>query len=500
MKTTLMSLVLSAAVATSACAKTEKKSAEGYAGHGAESVSAETLAKFAPTSLPSEVSNRIQNLMDVRAPGLGLPTPDGKRLFFGWGVTGIPQVWRLDSPKGFPVQLTGGEDRTGLLSITPDGRWLIMSRDRKGEENPGLYLQSPNGGTLIEIQHKKGIQTRYSWTTNDGRHIFYSSNDIRPDSYAIYRYEIATGKKDKIFDEPGIWSIADVSADERTLLLEKAIGALQTEIFEFSLNDKKLTPILGQGEREDYSATYGAHPGELLVLTNKLGNYYRGYSYKNKKFEPVTPDLKFEVESFAIDHPRKRIYYSVNENGYTRAYALDAKTYKPLALPALPKADHVYVGSATRNGRYITIGIETAKAPRTSYVLDWETGKLTQWVLPSSPEVDTQKFAESKLEFYPARDGTKIPMFVRRPAKCAASPCPVIVHFHGGPEGQSTPGFSTFAQAFVEAGYVYVEPNVRGSTGYGKEWLRADNGAKRLNVISDIEDAATYIKKTWSEA
>jgi len=75
------------------------------------------------------------------------------------------------------------------------------------------------------------------------------------------------------------------------------------------------------------------------------------------------------------------------------------------------------------------------------------------------------------------------------------APCPVVVEFHGGPEGQAQPGFSTYAQAFVDAGFVYVEPNVRGSDGYGRTWLDADNGAKRLKVWTDIEDAATWARK-----
>ena len=92
-------------------------------------------------------------------------------------------------------------------------------------------------------------------------------------------------------------------------------------------------------------------------------------------------------------------------------------------------------------------------------------------------------------------------MFVRRSAQCAAAatPCPVIVHFHGGPEAQTRPGFSPIWQFFVEAGFVVAEPNVRGSSGYGKAWLDADNGPKRLQVITDIEDAALHIRKTWAK-
>src|SRR5213075_2347278 len=98
-----------------------------------------------------------------------------------------------------------------------------------------------------------------------------------------------------------------------------------------------------------------------------------------------------------------------------------------------------------------------------------------QWVVPSTPEIDASRFAVPTLESYPARDGAKIPMFVRRPVACTnlpagANPCPVVVHFHGGPEGQAVAGFSTYGQIFVDAGFVWVEPNVRGSDGYGRQW------------------------------
>jgi dipeptidyl aminopeptidase/acylaminoacyl peptidase len=75
----------------------------------------------------------------------------------------------------------------------------------------------------------------------------------------------------------------------------------------------------------------------------------------------------------------------------------------------------------------------------------------------------------------------------------------VVVAFHGGPEGQSKPGFSLYAQAFVEAGFVYVEPNVRGSDGYGKKWFHADDGPKRLDVIGDIEDAGKWARTEFAE-
>src|SRR5262249_12413728 len=163
-------------------------------GHGAASVAAEVLAKFAPRPLPSETSRHIQAMLDVRAPGVGTLSPDGKTLFFTWNVTGTSQIWKLDGPRRFPVQLTGGEDQTNIRGVTPDGKPLVVSRDRKGEENPGLYLQAPDGGPLELIQHKPGVQTAYEFTSDDSKYIYFRSNDVKPDSYAIYRYDIVEKK------------------------------------------------------------------------------------------------------------------------------------------------------------------------------------------------------------------------------------------------------------------------------------------------------------------
>jgi dipeptidyl aminopeptidase/acylaminoacyl peptidase len=235
------------------------------------------------------------------------------------------------------------------------------------------------------------------------------------------------------------------------------------------------------------------------VLTNKLGDFRRLYTFVAGKLSPISPDVKHDVESFVIDEARTRIYFTINEDGYARLHVLDAKTLKPLALPKLPPADHVSVAGITRNGRIAQLVVSGAKLPPTAVAFDWQTRKTTTWRVPETPEVDVAKFAPATIETYPARDGTQIPMVVRRPAKCAAEPCPVIVQFHGGPEGQARPGFSPAAQLFVDAGFVFVEPNVRGSTGYGKSWLHADDGAKRLQVITDIEDAAKHIRTAWAK-
>ena len=479
----------------SSASKESKPGGNGYSGHGSESLSTDTIQKYSAPALPPEVSRRIQSMLDIKSPGMGMLAPDASEMFFGWRVTGTAQVWKLTGPQKFPTQMTGGSDQTQVVGILPNGKWIVLSRDRNGEENPGLYLQSRSGGALIEIQHKAKVQTGLNWIDADSENLYFSSNDIKPDSYAIYRYSLKSKAKELIFDQPGIWYIAD-KRDDGLLLLGKATGSLSREFFTYDERTKKLTPVLGQEEKVEYDMLFSSKANEFIVRTNKLGDFHRVYRYANKTFTPITEERKADVTSIAMDRPRTKLVMHWNVGGFTRLEVLDTSNFKSLDLPKFEKADHIYAGGFTPNGQYMTIGIETAKAPRTSYVYNWRTQKATQWVLPSAPEIDTSSFSTTKIEEYPARDGTMIPMLVRRPAQCKQT-CPVIVHFHGGPEGQSQPGFKPIWQLFIDAGFIVIEPNVRGSDGYGKSWMSSDDGPKRLAVITDIEDASTYIRKSF---
>ncbi len=471
-----------------------------YSGHGSDSVTQEILAQYAAPSLPSDLSRKIQSMLDVRAPSGGVLSPDGKRLFFTWAVTGVPHVWRIDGPQRFPVEMTGGEDATGIAAISPNGKFLVLSRDRKGEEYPGLYLQSTDGGALTPIQHQSKVQTILAFVTDDAKSIYFRANDLKRDSYAIYRYDLAKKTRELVFDQDGLWDVADHRPDGK-LLLVKNTGSMWQEYYEYDPASKALAPLFGQSEKEEYQAHYAAAPGEVLVLTRKLGEFRRLYRWKAGHFSPVSPEIAHDIDGFSIDNTRQHLFYEVNDGGFARLFALDAKTYKDRKLPQLPSADHVWAGTSTHDGKWTVLGVGTTKAPQTNYVVEWSTGKVVQWHLPSAPEIDTARFANVTLESYPARDGTKIPMLVRRPDGCekGADPCPVIVAFHGGPEGQSLPNFSPRAQLFVDSGFVYVEPNVRGSEGYGKTWAHADDGPKRLQIITDIEDASKFVRTSWAK-
>ncbi|MBC7754163.1 MAG: S9 family peptidase [Moraxellaceae bacterium] len=469
-----------------------------YSGHGADSVSLEKLLLYAAPALPVAMSNKLTKMMEVAAPGMGMLSPDKKTLYFSWKVTGQSHVWKIDGPQKFPVQVTSGADAVSLKEIAPNGKFLILSKDVNGQENPGLYKLDVKTGLMTELYRKEKVQVASSFITSDSKYLFITANDKKPDSYSTYKMNIETRELEIIYEGDGNWYVADQLNDGQSLLFVKYNGGRINEWYKYDVASRKMEPILGQGEANDYDVVFSAQKDEYIVLVAQ-DDFKKIYSYKNKKFKLLTdPKLQFDISSMSMDYKRNRITYEINRDGYTELKAMDAKNFKPIQLPQFKQADHVFAGSTTKDGQVTMLGIITAQSPRVSYSYDWVTGKLIQWVLPSSPEVDLSSFAKAELMYYEAQDKTHIPMFVRYPKGCKESKdCPVIVHFHGGPEAQSQPGFSSILQTMVDFGFIVVEPNVRGSDGYGKKWIDLDNGPLRENVITDIPDAATWIKNNW---
>jgi dipeptidyl aminopeptidase/acylaminoacyl peptidase len=475
--------------------RTASDKTPGYSGLGANSLPKEIVAQHAPAPLDPEVSRRIQSMLDVRSARSGFLTSSGDRQFFTSRITGVDQVWRQDGPMSFPIQITGGQDPTQVVALAPDDSFIVVSRDSGGEENPGLYLLPIDGGALRAIIHAPKVQTQLQYVSDDARSLYYRANDLDPASYALYRYDVASRERARIFDDLGLWEIADHRGEDRWLLV-KSLGNAHQEVYEYDRRTKRLTPVIGQGAVEEYQVAYGAKNGQVLLITNKLGNFEQLYALERGALTPITHDAHHDVEDFAIDAARTRIYCQINEDGLARLAVFDARTFARVPIPELPPSESV--ARASRDGRFAELVLYGSIQVPLAVSLDWKTGKTSTWRVPGTPELDPRTFAVVSIEHYPARDGTQVPMLVRRPQSCE-EPCPVIVDFHGGPEAQSRPVFSPAAQLYVDAGFVHVQPNVRGSSGYGKAWLHADDGPRRLAVITDIEDVARFIRVTWSK-
>src|SRR2546425_128675 len=172
-------------------------------------------------------------------------------------------------------------------------------------------------------------------------------------------------------------------------------------------------------------------------------------------------------------------YVAVNEDGVGVLHVLRTDTGVEVALPKLPVG---LIGGVRWRGKTHELGFtcSTARSSGDAYSLDLATGTLTRWTESETGGVRTANFAETELVHWTSVDGRAIPGFLYKPPARFAGRRPVIVNIHGGPEGQSRPGFIGRNNYYLsELGVAILYPNIRGSAGYGKTFVTLDNGGRR---------------------
>jgi dipeptidyl aminopeptidase/acylaminoacyl peptidase len=141
-----------------------------------------------------------------------------------------------------------------------------------------------------------------------------------------------------------------------------------------------------------------------------------------------------------------------------------------------------------RNSRDLGFTVASAKSPSDVYSVDIRTGRVDRWTYSETGGLNTANFVEPQLIKWQTFDGKTISGFLYQPdAQKFPGKRPVIIDIHGGPEGQSRPGFRGRTNYYLnELGIALIFPNVRGSTGYGKTFLKLDNGFHREDTYKDI--------------
>ena len=162
---------------------------------------------------------------------------------------------------------------------------------------------------------------------------------------------------------------------------------------------------------------------------------------------------------------------------------------KNVPLPRMP-VGQIYNLAFSPDGSSLGMVINTSKSPSDVYVLSFADRNLVRWTYSEVGGLRSDTFVEPELVRYETFDRVDgrprtIPAFYYRPK--GTGPFPVLVSIHGGPEGQRSPSFSPLTQYYVnELGIAVIDPNVRGSSGYGKSYLLLDNGFKREDSVKDI--------------
>jgi dipeptidyl aminopeptidase/acylaminoacyl peptidase len=457
------------------------------------------LASGVP-AIPPELRRRVLQYLESRSANLLDVSQDGKQVLISTRFADTNQLHLVEQPLGARFQLTFTPEPINSAQFLPtDPRIIFFLQDVGGGEFFQVFrLDRRNGRSELLTDGRSRHEALE--LSDDGKWLAYGSTGRNGKDTDVYLAPTDNPKQARRLTEiEGTWHPAGFSRDGSKLLITQFRAADDSDLHVVDVKTgerRQLTPKEGKGSIDGAVLTPDGR--SVYFVTDRYSDFAELYKLDVDKAPAtsappsLTKSIRWNVEALALSPDGKRLAVKTNEDGYSRLYLLDTKggALSPVEIP-----QGVMGGLGFPRGRsdVLAYALSTSKSPSDVYLLDLRTKKSTRWTRSEVGGLDTDTFVEPELVRYPSTDGVKVPALLYMP-RGAKGKVPVLVIWHGGPEGQSRPGLSTFVQyAVVELGMAVLVPNVRGSDGYGKTYRAMDDGVKREQSLADIGATLDYI-------
>jgi dipeptidyl aminopeptidase/acylaminoacyl peptidase len=311
----------------------------------------------------------------------------------------------------------------------------------------------------------------------------------------------ADGSARAVVSEGGQWLPMDFSPDGERLLVMKVVSINEAYPGEVNLETGKLRMFPVDGGTAAFSAFRFGPDGKTVYFVSDEQSQFRTlrrHDPASGALDVISRHVPWDVSALDIAPDGRHLAYVSNEDGIGKLRVLSLPGYAEVALPELPLGVIADIGFSP-GGNQLALTLNSATSPSDVFVIDLDAGALTRWTRSEAGGLDTARFTQPTLVRFPTFDTVDgkprtIPAFFYRPE--GAGPFPVVINIHGGPEAQALPVFNPAIQFMLDELKVAVlVPNVRGSSGYGKDYLLLDNGFKREDSVKDIGALLDWIAK-----
>ncbi|MFY9552233.1 MAG: prolyl oligopeptidase family serine peptidase [Thermoanaerobaculia bacterium] len=454
---------------------------------------AEALVAEGVPPIPASLAEEIGRYTEFRGASFSSWHPTKREMLIATRFGNVTQAHLVKFPGGARTQMTFYPDRVGGARFDPKGGdSFLFSKDTGGSEFFQIYRYDFGDGKVTLLTDGKSRNTGAQWS-HGGQWVAYGSTRRTGNDVDLYVVAANDPKTDRRVLElsGGGWEIADWSPDDTKWLVAEGISINETYLWlaDVATGHKTLLTPKGGKEKVAYQNAGFSRDGKGLYVTTDQGSEFQRLAYMDlaaKKLEFLTPD-KADVEEFDVSYDGKTIAYVSNEKGVSVLHLLDAASRQELPGPKLPLATIGGLRWHKDNGA-IGFTMETPRSNSDAYSYDVKTGKLERWTFSELGGLNPENWAEPELVTWKSFDGREISGFLYKPNPSKfPGKRPVAVEIHGGPEGQARPDFLGAWNYFVnELGVAVLMPNIRGSSGYGKSFLKLDNGFLREGAYKDI--------------
>lgn len=487
---------------------------EGSAKGGSDAVRAPVLAPPAALSaqgippVPDSLVKEVARYTDFRGHRFVAWHPTQREMLVSWRAPGAStqQLYRLSAPMAAPEPLTQPGEPVTVADYEPQGRYVVFERSVGGSEAAQLFrldLADKSTTPLTEPGERHEMQ---QWLHRSSR-LLYLSVPLDATAQAGTRTTVATtlslvdplqpASRRTLAELPGTgWQVGAVSWDDRTIALQRDLSANESQLWLMAVATGKLTQVLPvpAAKATAKPATWHAFAftkdnASLWLTSDQHGEFNEllRYTIASKRLVPVTRAIPWDVDRVSQSADGRTLAARLNVDGRAELRLFDTRTLKEIAAQTLPDGSVDTLAFHDRRPE-LALGVNSAQAPSQVFSFNPVSREIEQWTRASSPPgVDPGSFGEQTLVRWKSFDDRSISAIVNTPPARFTGKRPVMVLIHGGPESQATAGFVGRYNYFVnELGITLIQPNVRGSAGYGKTFLTLDDGRKREDSVKDI--------------
>jgi dipeptidyl aminopeptidase/acylaminoacyl peptidase len=437
-------------------------------------------------------------------------SPDRKKVLFASRRSGNREIYVGDVARrdAAPVLVTQGTESVDSAVFSRDGKSIFFRRDTGNDESFRIYQVGLDGKNETCLTPGPVLSR---WNPIEPRNVpgtlVYGQTAVTSPATQFVVQRVGEDPR-VVYTDPVPSFLDDVSADGKRALYARWNSMSDLVLFELDLGTgktRRLYPAEGKqtavrdasysadGSRVYLAGDDGDSAQVLLALDAKSGAVVQTFV----ETAPATASIAQVVVSPRGD----RLGVSIDTGDHQEAWLFDAATLKPVMK--VPTAlGWVTLDSFSDDGAEVAATISVPSAPPDVFSIDVATGAALPLRKDARPGLETLPPIETSIETVTAFDGLSLPVIVSLPegARTDGRKLPVIAQFHGGPQDSSSVEWDPLARFFVSEGYAFVEPNVRGSKGYGRAFEMADNREKRADWLKDLVSVDTWAKsQPWAD-
>jgi dipeptidyl aminopeptidase/acylaminoacyl peptidase len=424
-------------------------------------------------------------------------SPDGTAMsWLAPDARGVRQVWvgTLGAEDGRCVTA----DRSRGISLygwTWDSKKIVYIQDSDGDENYHMFAVDLESGNVRDLTPWQGITAAFvASSRKHPDHLLVALNVRDRAKHDVWRINIETGDARLDTENPG--DVGGWIADDE-MVVRAATAISRQGAYEVRVRDHANAPwrtVARPGaEDEIYAIGFDKEGGELRLKSSIGNNTVRliAKDLQSGVEREVASSEGLDAETVMVHPISHRIEAVAFEPGRRRWQVIDPALAEDFAaISKIANGDFSISSRDADDDNWIVEFYGDRMPPR--FFL-WDRRKRTASMLfTAQPKLDAFQFSTIAPVLYTARDGMKLNAYLTIPSEGAGGALPMVLAVHGGPWARDYWGFNAFVQFLANRGYAVLQPNYRGSTGYGKKYLHAGDLQWGLAMQDDLTDAMKW--------